>query len=168
FSTNLLDVPLSIGGRIVHGILLHASIPVRGFLNRERNGDQLNFLNEYISGGELPGVEPFKVVEPFVVIGDLNADPERGEGIREAIKGLLANPALNGLVPSRPTFLEGGGVEASPLDTEDFSLKLDYILPSRDFIVLKQGVFWPEDADWWKLARLASDHFFIYVDCLLV
>ncbi|MBI5025702.1 MAG: endonuclease/exonuclease/phosphatase family protein, partial [Nitrospirae bacterium] len=117
FSTNLLDVPLSIEGRVVHAILLHASIPVRGFLNKERNGDQLNFLNEYISGRALPNVEPFKVMEPFVVIGDLNSDPEKGEGIREAIKGLLANPALNGLVPSRPTCLEGGGVEASPLDT---------------------------------------------------
>ncbi|MFZ6006915.1 MAG: endonuclease/exonuclease/phosphatase family protein [Nitrospirota bacterium] len=168
FSTNLLDVPLNIDRRSVHAVLLHASIPVRGLLNRERNGDQLNFLNEYISGRPLPDIEPFKAVEPFVVIGDLNADPERGAGIREAIRRLLSNPALNGLVPPRPTFLEGGGVESPPLDAEGFSLRLDYILPSHDFVVLEQGVFWPEDADWWKLARLASDHFFVYVDCLLV
>jgi len=167
FSTNLIDVPLSMGGRGVHAVLLHASIPVRGLLNRERNGDQLNFLNEYISGRALPNVEPFKAVEPFVVIGDLNADPERGAGIREAIRRLLSNPALSGLVPPAPTFLEGGGVESPPLDTEGFSLRLDYILPSHDFIVMEQGVFRPEDADWWKLARLASDHFFVYVDCLL-
>lgn len=168
FSTNLLDVPLRIGGQVVHAILLHASIPVRGHLNRERNGDQLNFLNEYISGRALPGVEPFRVGKPFVVMGDLNADPEKGDGIREAIRRLLENPALNRLVPSRPTFLEGGGVEAPALDAGGFSLRLDYILPSRDFVVHEHGVFRPEEAGWWKQVRLASDHFIVYADCSLV
>lgn len=168
FSTNLLNVPLRIGGRVVHAILLHASIPVRGPLNKERNGDQLNFLNEYISGRALPGVEPFEIGKPFVVMGDLNADPERGEGIKEAIRRLLENSALNGLVPSRPTFLEGGGVETPTLDPGGFSLRLDYILPSHDFVVLRQEVFWPEEKSWWKQVRLASDHFIVYADCSLV
>lgn len=167
FSTNLLDVPLRIDGRIVHAILLHASVPVKGLLNKERNGDQLNFLNEYISGRALPGVEPLKVEKPFVVIGDLNADPDKGAGIREAIRGLLENPALNGLVPSRPTFLEGGGLDAPLLDTEGLRLKLDYILPSRNFIVLKHEVFWPDEAGWWNRVRRASDHFMVYTDCSL-
>jgi endonuclease/exonuclease/phosphatase family metal-dependent hydrolase len=168
FSTNLLDVPLRIGGRVVHAILLHASVPVKGPLSKKRNGDQLNFLSEYISGRALPEVEPFKAWEPFVVMGDLNADPEKGEGIREAIRRLLENPALNGLVPSMPTFLEGGGVAAPPLDPGGFSLKLDYILPSRDFVVLKHGIFWPEEAGWWNQVRLASDHFIVYADCTYV
>jgi endonuclease/exonuclease/phosphatase family metal-dependent hydrolase len=155
-------------GRIVHSVLLHASIPVRGPLNRQRNGDQLNFLNEYISGRALPGVGPFQDVKPFVVMGDLNADPERGEGIRSAIKRLLENPALKGLVPLKPTFLEGGGVAAPPLDPGGFSMKLDYILPSRHFDVLNHGVFWPEEAGWWSRVRLASDHFMVYADCSLV
>jgi len=167
FSTNLLNVPLRIDGRVVHSVLLHASIPVRGRLNKERNGDQLNFLNEYISGRALPGVEPFQAVKPFVVMGDLNADPEKGEGIRSAIQRLLENPALNRLVPSRPTFLEGGGLEEPPLDPGGFSMKLDYILPSCHFVVLKHGVFWPGEAGWWNQVRLASDHFIVYADCSL-
>jgi|GEM_PF-1582778 len=168
FSTNLLSVPLRIDERVVHAILLHASVPFKGPLNKERNGDQLIFLNEYISGRALPGVEPFKVEKPFVVMGDFNADPEKGEGIRSVIKGLLENPALNGLVPSRPTFLEGGGVLTPPLDPGGFSLKLDYILPSRDFVVLKHGIFWSEETDWWNQVRRASDHFIVYMDCSLV
>ena len=168
FSTNLMDVPLRMGRQVVHAILLHASIPVRGPLNRERNGDQLNFLNEYISGRTLPGVEPLKVGTPLVVMGDFNADSEKGEGIREAIRRLLENPALNRLVPSRPTFLEGGGVEAAPLGRKGLCLKLDYIMPSRNFAVLNYEVFWPEEAEWWKQVRLASDHFMVYADCSLV
>jgi hypothetical protein len=167
FSTNLLDVPLRIGGRDLHAIILHASVPVKGPVNKERNANQLNFLNEYISGRALPGVEPFEAGKSFVVMGDLNADPEKGEGVREAMRRLLENPALNGLVPSRPTFLEGGGVEAAPLGTEGLSLKLDHILPSRDFVVLKHEVFRPEDAGWWNQVRLASDHFMVYADCSL-
>jgi endonuclease/exonuclease/phosphatase family metal-dependent hydrolase len=100
-------------------------------------------------------------------MGDLNADPEKGEGIRKAIRMLLENQALNGLVPSRPTFLEGGGVGAAPLGVEGLSLKLDHILPSRDFVVLIHEVFRPEEADWWNQARLASDHFMVYADCSL-
>ncbi|UCD35333.1 MAG: endonuclease/exonuclease/phosphatase family protein [Nitrospiraceae bacterium] len=167
FSTNLLDVPLRMGGRVVHAILLHASVPVRGPFNKERNADQLNFLNEYISRRALSGAEPFKAENPFVVMGDLNADPEKGEGIKEAVGGLLANPALHGGMPPGPTFLEGGGVEAPPMDREGFSLRLDYILPSRDFVVLRQGVFGSGEAGWWNQVRLASDHFFVYADCLL-
>ncbi len=168
FSTNLLNVPLRMAGRVVYVILLHASVPVTGFLNRNRNADQLNFLNEYISGRALPGMDRFEAGLPFVVMGDLNADPEKGEGIREAIRRLLENPALNGIVPSRPTFLEGGGSEAPPLHTAGLSLKLDYILPSRDFVVLKHEVFRPEEAGLWHQERCASDHFFIYADCSLV
>jgi hypothetical protein len=143
FSTNFLNVPFSIGERIVHAVLLHASIPVRGPLNKERNGDQLIFLNEYIR------------------------DPDKGEGVRETIRRLLENQALNGLVPPVPTYLEGGGVDAPPLDPGGFSLKLDYILPSLDFAVLKHEVFWPEEADWWNQTRIASDHFIVYADCSL-
>lgn len=167
FSTNLLNLPLRLGGRIAHVILLHASVPTKSPFNKERNGDQLTFLNEYISGRALPSVKPFPVGKPFILMGDFNADPEKGEGIREAIRRLLANQILNGRVPSRPTFLEGGGVEEPSLNAEGFSLKLDYVLPSRDFFIIKHEVFWPEEADWWNRARLASDHFLVYVDCLL-
>ncbi len=167
FSTNLVNVPLRIGEGMVHAILLHASIPVKGFLNKERNGDQLSFLNEYVSGRPLPGVEPLNDRKPFLVMGDLNADPEKGEGIREAIQSILDNPVLNGLIPPMPTFLEGGGVESPPLDLRGLSLTLDYILPSGEFIVLNHGVFRPAETGWWKEVRTASDHFAIYTDCSL-
>lgn len=165
FSTNLTDIPISIGGGVVHVVLLHASIPVKGPFNRERNGDQLVFLNEYISGRQLPGVEPFSAHEPFVMMGDLNADPERGGGMKSSIRRLLANQALNGIVPEQPTFLEGGGVDEPYLKREGFSLRLDYILPSRAFYVQEYEVFRPDGPLWWKIARRASDHFFVYADC---
>lgn len=168
FSTNLLDMPLRIDGRTVHAIILHATVPAKGPVNKERNADQLSFLNEYISGRALPGIEPLTAGEPFVVMGDMNADPEKGEGIKNAIGRLLENPALNGQAPSVPTFLNDGGVENAPLGAEGLSLKLDYILPSRDFVVLRHEVFRPGEAGWWKIVRRASDHFMVYADCSLI
>ncbi|NTU42950.1 MAG: endonuclease/exonuclease/phosphatase family protein [Nitrospirales bacterium] len=165
FSTNLIDIPIETGVGAIHVVLLHACIPVKGALNRQRNRDQLLFLKEYVGGGELPGEMRFDQGRGFVVMGDLNADPLRGGGAHEAVRSLLADPLFCSLPAEKQTFLAGGGVEDPSPGHDGLSLRLDYILPSRDFVVLENGVFLPDDPGWWKIARRASDHFFVYASC---
>jgi|Deesub1362A_J573_1020465.scaffolds.fasta_scaffold00048_15 endonuclease/exonuclease/phosphatase family metal-dependent hydrolase len=158
FSTNFFDVPLRLGDTLVRVLLLHATVPVGGYFQKFRNADQLRFLKAYIQ--ELGG-------QPFVIMGDLNADPVRGEGIREAIGELLGCPLLQDALPAEPTFLEGGGVQEPALDEEGLSLRLDYILPSRHFQVLDAGLYRPQEPQQWRLVRQASDHFFLWMDVQL-
>ena len=52
--------------------------------------------------------------EPFVVLGDLNADPYDGDGQREAIRGLLSSPRLAG----DPAPTSWGAVASSHAEAE--------------------------------------------------
>lgn len=167
FTTSFADVPVSIGDCTLHIIMLHASIPVRGYLNAQRNADQLKFLNQYISEDpNLPGIKP-KPGRYFVIMGDLNSDPEKGDSERKAINDLIANSRINYKRVSRDTFMgpdlnknTGEGVQVAPLE-----LRLNYILPSRDIRIKELEIFRPEDDRyWWDKARQASDHFFLWAD----
>ncbi|MDA8168795.1 MAG: endonuclease/exonuclease/phosphatase family protein [Nitrospiraceae bacterium] len=165
FSTAFLSVPVRAGERTIHVVLLHATIPLRGWLNKERNADQIKFMDDYISRRPLPGAEPLPP-GPFVAMGDFNSDFFKGEGVKLSILNLLVNRDVRFRDGIGDTFLEGGGREKPVLRKKGLlSLRLDYILPSRDFRVLKAGIYKPEDEDGFLVARTASDHFFIYVDC---
>ncbi len=165
FSTGCADIPVDIEGKGVHVILTHLSIPIRGYLSRERNADQSVFLRQYIDGKPLPGLGPLES-DRFVLMGDLNSDPEAGDGIKEPIKELLEDGRITFRRAEEATFLEGGGLPGPLLAPEGFQLRLDYVLPSRALNSEGMRVFRPEgERDWWKRARIASDHFFLWCDC---
>ncbi len=189
------DLPVILpDGRRLHVLASHPTPPVFDGpedRNGRRNHDEIRFWLDYVSGdgwmrddSGRPGALPEG--EPFVLLGDLNADPEDGAARREALRALLASPRIRDPRPTSPGAVEAaaaqGGANArhkgpAALDTADWrdrggpgNLRVDYALPSADQEVTGAGVFWPESAD--PLHRLvkmgrrpaSSDHRLVWID----
>ncbi len=96
---------------------------------------------------------------PAVVMGDLNADPVRGDARPGAIERLLRHPRVGGVLP----------LGSDGPNTAEFNggMRVDYVVPMRPLQVVGSGVFWPRPGD--PLARLnaASDHRLVWVDVRL-
>ncbi len=189
------DIPLRVGARRVHFLVSHPTPPVFDGdedRNGTRNHDEIRFWADYVTqnrsgyiyddagtnGGIVPG-------EPFVIAGDLNADPYDGDSAADAIWQLLDHPRINGrYVPTsegavEQAALQGGANDVhlgDPAhDTADFSdgspgnLRADYVLPSTQLQVRDGGVFWPLSDD--PLFALvgtfpfpSSDHRLVWLD----
>lgn len=161
-STAHWDVPVILpGGTPLHLLAWHATPPVFDGpedRNGRRNHDEAAFWLRLIDG-QLTDPPP---AAPFVVIGQSNMDPDRGDGLPDAIRALLAHPALQDVGP----------VGDQGTATADFTarggpgnLRVDVILPSRDLTVVASGVMWPAAGDP-LLAELqaASRHRPVWVD----
>ena len=125
-------------------LAFHATTPVFDGpedRNGRRNHDEVMFWPLLLDGA-LPFAAP---TPPFVLLGDANLDPEAGEGLRSAITGLLAHPALQDPRPTSP----GGAEAGDATDTVDWdepvpgNLRVDYLLPSADLRITGSGVYWP-------------------------
>lgn len=181
FEKGLHIVPVELeDGDLLHLVLLHPVSSGFNDLNPFRNADELAALAMFLSG-ELPDVEPLPEDALFVVIGDLNSDPEDGEspGSVEPVFGherVVAHFPVGdggeaGTNPEHNTFLSGCGREGQPIVTNPKSklqLQLDYLLPSVTLgKPLASGVFWPHHkkaADDYALACRASDHRYVFID----
>lgn len=193
------DVPLGIGdpqrgGRVVHALCSHPTPPVfDGAEDRNgcRNHDEIRFWVDYLTPdraawivddeGRTGGLAPDA---DFVVLGDLNCDPEDGDGQRAALRSLLVHPRV-----LDPTPRSAGGDEQSKrqfgvnaqhggdprLDTGDFAdahgqgpgnLRVDYVLPSRTLPVARSGVFWPAGREPGAALVEVSDHRLVWVDVI--
>ena len=155
------DVPVLLAcGATLHVLASHPTPPVFDGpedRNGRRNHDEIRFWVDYISGA---GASSYIVDDAgirgglrgsahFVVLGDLNADPEKGDGRREAIRALLAHPRVNGVEPvahgeratiaSRP---DGSPLRRpiGPSDTALFGLRADFALPSASLTTLRSGI----------------------------
>lgn len=145
------DIPLQVGRQRLHVLACHPTPPVFDGperRNQHRNHDELRFWADYLATGRGDYIQDdagirggFRGLAPFVLLGDLNADPERGEGAAGAITQLLKHEGINsGLLPVSP----GGTERGRPAITADWGLRADYVLPSRRGIRVKGGgVFWP-------------------------
>ncbi len=123
----------------------------------------------------------------FVIVGDLNADPLDGGSVKGAIAHLLDHPRVHRDVArgARIPRSAGGAAaarrQAGPnmnhrgdpaFDTGDFddragsvgNLRVDYVLPSADWIVCASGVEWPEEESG---PTTSSDHHLVWVDLAL-
>jgi endonuclease/exonuclease/phosphatase family metal-dependent hydrolase len=181
------DLPVETPIGELHFLVSHPTPPVfDGPENRNgiRNHDEIRLWNEYISGGELPWLcddagrcGGLAGAPEFVVAGDQNSDPHDGDST--AINQLLSNPRVRATPLPRS---EGGPLLAKSVgggnigqkgpdeeDTGDFgpkvgNLHLDYVLPSTDFQIVRNGIFWPkpgeEGADWID----ATDHHMVWYD----
>jgi hypothetical protein len=174
------DIPIKVGDRSIHLLASHPTPPVfDGPENRngKRNHDEIRFWTDYLSGseqsayiyddsGKFGGLKG----EHFVIVGDLNASPDEGDGIKSGIQGLLEHSLVNdSIVPQS----EGGSVHTpdnphSAQHTAEWSMRADYVLPSTSLNVTGSGVFWPKPDD--PLFRLikdrqsSSDHRLVWVD----
>ncbi|UOM33581.1 endonuclease/exonuclease/phosphatase family protein [Acuticoccus sp. I52.16.1] len=167
--THLMVEVMTSGGTVVV-LAAHPTPPVFDDpavdWNGRRNADEIRLLVDLLSvetsgyavddegraGGLAPGT-------PAVVMGDLNADPVRGEARPGAIARLLGHPDAVAVLPLG---------SAGP-DTAAFNggMRVDYVQPMAPLRVTGAGVFRPGAGD--PLARLAaaSDHHLVWVDVVL-
>jgi hypothetical protein len=185
-SKNHVDVPIRIGARALHVLASHPTPPVFDGLadhNGCRNHDEVRFWIDYLRGEAATYLVDDRGVagglpadESFVFLGDLNADPQDGDGRRESIVRLLEHERVVDPQPrslgaaeaarSNASGANGGGDPA--LHTAIFgrgrSLRLDYALPSRSLKVIGSGVHWPHSGDRESRGIDASDHRMVWVD----
>jgi endonuclease/exonuclease/phosphatase family metal-dependent hydrolase len=159
------DVPLHLpGGGVLRLLAAHPTPPTfdRG-RNVRRNRDEIRFWTLYLDGalpqGTCADAHPCTADGPFVLLGDLNADPHDGDGGRQAVRALLDHPRTLDPHPSSAgganAATRQGGANASQrgdpaLDTADWddsrppgNLRVDYVLPSSELTITDAGVFWP-------------------------
>lgn len=168
------DVPIDLGGGIIaHFLCAHPTPPTFDAAedrNGKRNFDEIRFWADYIDPARatyhrddagIPGGLPAGA--RFVIAGDHNADPSRGESVAGAARQFTEHRLIdNTFVPSASVF------GSASTNTANFSggLRVDYVLPSQaGFSIAGGGVFWPPSGH--ALATLASDasdHRLVWMD----
>ncbi|MCA9148871.1 MAG: endonuclease/exonuclease/phosphatase family protein, partial [Planctomycetales bacterium] len=159
------DVPIRINDQTLHVLASHPTPPVFDGAedrNGRRNHDEIRIWADYISpeksgylqddAGKQGGLA---ATDSFVILGDMNADPTRGDSVDGAIKQLTEHPRIKSVVPL--------GASGSDL-TATFNLRVDYVLPSSDLTTVRTEVFWPERTDPLSALLSASDHRMVWAD----
>lgn len=186
------DVPVRTALGTVHFLVSHPTPPVFDGpedRNGKRNADEIALWQHYIgSGGAGDDADAAWLCDDrgncgglandarFVIAGDLNADRHDGDGDHAAIGALLDHPRIDSsFVPRSDGAAEvalrhgherTGDVHAH---TGDFgprtgTLRLDYLLPSKGFLVRDGGVFWPREGEPGVAWIKASDHHLVWLD----
>lgn len=181
------DVPVQILGNTIHVLASHPTPPVFDGdedRNGTRNHDEIRFWADYVAGesyiyDDNGGTGGLADGASFVLLGDMNSDPNDGDSVPGAANQLTDNAAFNhSIIPSSAGGPEDsaadGGINDSHIsnpayDTSDFgdppgNLRVDYALPSADLNLVNAAVFWPVVADPLSALVTASDHRMVYVD----
>ncbi len=187
-----IHVPAADGRKpfVLHLLCSHPTPPVFDGpedRNGHRNHDEVRLFADYVDSakhdylvddaGKHGGLAADAM---FVIVGDLNCDPVAGEGMRTTMDQLLKNPRVN--ASFIPTSKGGPLVVSQHADqfknhhgdpsrvTGDFTpehhgcLRIDYVLPSREFEVVKGGIFWPTPGQPGADAINATDHHSVWLD----
>ena len=188
-----LDLQLDVNGNPLHLLASHPTPPSfdgEEDRNGRRNHDEIVFWAEYLDAGadgwmvDDTGVGGGLGDAPFVIAGDLNADPFDGGSTGDPMDALFSHPRINGEVhPQSEGGAEAaasqGGVngrhEGNPAcDTADFSdgsvgnLRVDHVLPAVELEVVGSGVYWPAAGDpMAETVDAVSDHRLVWVDVVV-
>ncbi len=177
------DVPVQVEGSTIHFLCSHPTPPVFDGpedRNGRRNHDEVRFWADYITGPtkdsyivDDQGVKGgLKGTVPFVLIGDLNAEPVRGDLVdgKRVTDLFLKHPRVQDPRPQSKGGAEGNGpnfADYKPFRTHSFG-RLDYVLPSKELFVSNSGIFWPEVGESHRLLidepNAASDHRLVWLD----
>lgn len=182
------DVPIRIDDKTIHVLASHPTPPVfdgKENRNGKRNHDEVRFWNDYLHGAKQPktaeyiyddkgGKGGFRG-ERFVVMGDLNANPDEGDSYGEAIGDLLNHAMVNKLVLPE----SAGGKQAKPENqfasshTAGWGMRADYVIPAKIGLeVTGSGVFWPtKQSEQQRLIanrKASSDHRLVWIDVQLI
>lgn len=164
------DVPVRLANQIVvHFLASHPTPPAFDGpeeRNRLRNHDEIRFWGDYLSNadyitddsGVRGGLRP---ATPFVILGDLNADPHKGRSYGNPVRRwLLDHPRVQGsFVPSWQGESRDAESKLLSTDTAVWRMRVDYVLPSVEFEIVDGGIErHPPDAP-----RI-SDHFPVWLD----
>ena len=197
-SKSFWDVPIHTPLGIVHLLASHPTPPAfDGSEDRNgcRNHDEIKLIQHYIESSaalrdDRDREVKFPSNEAFVVLGDLNCDPNDGDSQANAIKTLLSHPQMAQAAAPRSSGAEAAAKRQGKLnakhrsdaaeDTADFNdtsvgnLRVDYALPSKHLEVVASGVFWPlhenvpsEKLEVVKKLLDASDHHLVWIDVRL-
>jgi len=176
--------------RSLHLLCAHPTPPVFDGpedRNGRRNHDELRMIADYLDpqnsdylvddAGQPGGLQESC---SFVIAGDLNADPIDGDSLPGAIDQLLTHrrvdsswtPSSTGSPgsPSKPLQHDSSQRGNPAHHTASFgknkrhNYRVDYLLPSRDLVVVNGGVFWPRPGEPGREAVTASDHRLVWLD----
>lgn len=187
------DLPVKIGDKSLHVLVSHPTPPAFDGTedrNGRRNHDEIRLWAEYISDQPNAWLTDDKGIaggiasnSPFVILGDLNADPNDGDSFDSAIDQLLKHLRVNAThIPVSDGAIEAARTQGNinnkhigdpSHDTSDFSdgsagnLRVDYVLPSRDLRVLTSEVFWPMPGTPGADLIKCSDHRLVWMDIAL-
>ena len=177
------DVPVNVGGNIIHILASHPTPPVFDGpedRNGKRNHDEIRFWRDYIQAGEQAnyiyddaGNKGGFSGKDFVILGDLNASAVEGDGIASGIGRLLNHHRVNAdYVPtSKGGDLHSPENQHAASHTAEWRMRVDYVLPSKSLQVLKGGVFWPQPNEpqfyLMKDRTSSSDHRMVWLDVVL-
>ncbi|WP_209599229.1 endonuclease/exonuclease/phosphatase family protein [Ruegeria sp. HKCCSP351] len=126
--------------------------------NGLRNQDEIRLWSVLLNGELGPVPEG-----PFVIAGDANLDPTRGEGRKQAIQSLLAHPRLQDPLPKDPS-----GSTSTVAWKATGEMRVDYVLPSADLRISDAGITWPEEGTkLYESAMRASRHRLVWIDVTL-
>lgn len=125
-------------------LVFHATPPVfdgPDDRNGRRNADEVAVWTHLLDG-KLPVAAP---QTPFVIAGNANADPRRGDGYRDVIGALLNDPRLT---DPHPRSAQGGDATVDWSDNGPGLMRVSYLLPSAALTVQNSAVVWdmPQDA----------------------
>lgn len=118
--------------------------------NGLRNRDELH-LWEVVLNGELGPIP-----KGFVVAGNANLDPVKGDGHNAAMASFLARPDLQDPLPGHDT-------ADWPAENGPGRLRVSYILPAADWTVIDAGVLWPPPAIA-PAENVVGPHHLVWVD----
>jgi len=182
------DVPVRLGKTTLHLWVSHPTPPAfdgEEDRNGRRNFDEIGFWVRYLDGeaslyDDAGGTGGYRGEDPFILAGDLNADPDNAENAvyegKPAIAQLLGHPRVRDTGSQCTsggslllTSAEPGPPDFHEQDTAVFQggMRADYLLPVVDLQVTGGGVFWPRfesDPEGDRYAELASDHRLVYID----
>ena len=187
------DVPVVLpNGQRVNILASHPTPPVfdgAENLNGLRNDAEIGFWVSYLDGVEFvddAGRQAGFAATDFVLLGDLNNDPNDGEGRKGGIHALLTHPLvtdpMQGSKGAEVASLRYGGAneahagnpaqDSVEWDADIGNMRVDYALPSATLTVTDSGVFWPvpDEADGHMIAEGregASNHRMVWVDLLI-
>lgn len=169
------DLPIAVPGGVFHLLAAHPTPPVFDGpedRNGHRNHDEIRLFADYLYAerdqwivddqGRRGGLAPDR---PFVIVGDYNADQDRGASTNRAIDQFLLHPRIQAVSPTQQ------GVEYAAA-TADFgpqvgTMRVDYVLPSTHWQVSASGVYWPRAGEPGHDWTAASDHRLVWVDVIL-
>ncbi|MFT4961913.1 MAG: hypothetical protein ACI92Z_003007 [Paracoccaceae bacterium] len=173
-STGHWVVPIELpDGSQISLLTFHAGPPVFDGpedRNGRRNHDEIRFWRLFLDGKI--GTPP---IGQFILAGGATLDPFESDGRNQAIATLLNDPRLQDPSPSSQgaaLAADQGHIGPNPLDTVDWPkpgrLRVDYLLPSRDWQVVGAAVHWPTPgAAGYDDAITASRHRLVWVDLKL-
>lgn len=166
------DVPVQLpNGAVLHVLASHPT--PSGFdgvarRNDHRNHDEIQLWVDYLNrasyieddSGRIGGLHKGAA---FVVMGDLNADPDDSSSFRDAIRALIGHERVNGaVVPTARAARQEEYPDLDPDDTSRWAARIDYVLPSTTLNVDDAGVWRPAPAEGPDVP--VSDHFPVWMD----